>query len=159
MSTAAMIRKYLDEHHVHYDTKAHAPTATALDAASSAHVAPDCVAKAVMLGDDQGCLMAVIPASHHIRMKELRKATGRQLHLLPEGEFSRLFPDCQVGAVPPLGRAYGLELVWDDCLGEQSEIYFESGDHESLMHVSGRDFIDMVRDSRHGSFSNHRQGV
>jgi Ala-tRNA(Pro) deacylase len=157
MATATKIRQFLDERHVRYDMTTHAPTATTLDAASSAHVEPDALAKAVMLGDEAGCLMAVLPASHNLKLAEVRRVTGRNhLHLLPEGEFARMFPDCQLGAVPPLGRAYGIETVWDDCLGEQSDIYFESGDHRSLTHVSAHDFVDMVRDSRHGCFSKHR---
>lgn len=156
MSTATTIRNYLDEHHVSYETMHHDHTATVLQAARAARVQPDCVAKAVMMGDKQGYLMAVIPASHLLELKEVRRATGRDLRLLTEGELAALFPDCEAGAVPPLGRAYGIELVWDDCLAEQADIFFESGDHESLTHISSRDFIDMLRDSRHGCISSER---
>lgn len=156
MSTATAIRKYLADHHVRSEMTPHAHTATAMDAADAAHVNADCVAKAVMVGDEHGCMMAVIPASHQVRLKELRRATGRNLHLMREREFSHLFPDCDLGAVPAIGQAYGMELIWDDCLAEQSDVYFEAGDHEALMRVKARDFVTMMHGSPHGCISSHR---
>lgn len=156
MSTATTIRNYLQQHHVECDTMRHHHTATAFESAMAANVDADCVAKAVMVGDDRGLMMAVVPASHQVRMRSLRAATGRDLHLLKEDEFARRFPDCEIGAIPAIGRAYGMEMVWDDCLAEHPDVYFEAGDHECLMHVSSRDFIDMAGDSRHGRISRQR---
>ena len=156
MSTATTIRNYLQQHHVECDAMIHHHTATALESALAANVDADCVAKAVMVGDERGLMMAVVPASHQVKMKRLREATGRNLHLLKEGDFARRFPDCEIGAIPAIGHAYGMEMVWDDCLAEHADIYFEAGDHECLMHVSTRDFIDMVGDSRHGRISSQR---
>lgn len=156
MSTATTIRNYLQQHHVECDAMMHHHTATALESAMAANVDADCVAKAVMVGDERGLMMAVVPASHQVKMKRLREATGRRLHLLKEGDFARRFADCEIGAVPALGQAYGMEMVWDDCLAEHPDIYFEAGDHECLMHISTRDFIDMVGDSRHGRISSQR---
>lgn len=157
MSTATTIRNYLQQHHVECDAMHHPHTATAFESAMAANVDADCVAKAVMVGDELGLMMAVVPASRQVKIRELRKATGRNLHMLREGDFARRFFDCEVGAIPPIGQAYGMEMVWDDSLAEQLDIYFEAGDHECLMHVSGRDFIDMVGDSRHGRISSsHR---
>lgn len=157
MSTATTIRNYLDEHHVECDTMFHHHTATAWESAMAANVDIDCMAKAVMLGDERGLMMAVVPASRQLNIRQLRKATGRHLQMLSEREFAGRFPDCEVGAIPPIGQAYGMEVVWDDALAEQPDIYFEGGDHECLMHVRGRDFIDMVGDSRHGRISSsHR---
>lgn len=150
MSTANAIRRFLEDHHVRGETMPHPHTATALASAEAAQVDAECVAKAVMVGDERGLMMAVVPASHYVKMKELRRQTGRPLHLVPEREFATMFPDCEVGAIPPFGPAYGMPMIWDDCLAEKSDIYFETGDHESLMHVSGRDFVDLVRSSSHG---------
>lgn len=153
MSTAMTLSRFLKEHHVECDPMIHPHTATSWESAMAANVEPDCVAKAVMLGDERGLMMAVVPASHQVKMKQLRKATGRHLHFVSEDEFAAMFPDCEVGAIPAVGQAYGMETVWDDCLAEQSDIYFEAGDHECLMHVRTRDFVDMMRDSRHGRIS------
>ncbi len=156
MSAATTVRKFLEERHVRCDMVPHPHTATALDAAMSAQISAECVAKAVMVGDDSGYMMAVVPASHQVKLKRLRDATGRNLHFVPELEFAQMFPDCEVGAIPALGKAYGMDMVWDDALAEKSDIYFEAGDHESLMHVSGRDFVELMRDYRHGRISVHR---
>lgn len=156
MSTATAIQKFFEERHMQCETMPHLRTATTLDSAQAAHVDADCVAKAVMLGDERGLLMAVIPASHQVRMKMLRRETGRNLHMVAESEFAARFPDCEVGAIPPIGGAYGMETIWDDCLGEMSDIYFEAGDHENLMRISAHDFVDMMRDSRHGCISSPR---
>lgn len=157
MTTATTLRKFLQAHHVECETVPHPHTATTLDSAIAARINSDCMAKAVMLGDDDGqMVMAVLPASHQLKLKQVRKATGRHLHLVREMDFAQLFPDCEVGAIPALGNAYGMDMVWDDCLADQSDIFLEAGDHESLVHVTGRDFIDLVRDCRHGSISVHR---
>ncbi|MDO8931264.1 MAG: YbaK/EbsC family protein [Rhodocyclaceae bacterium] len=156
MSTATTIQRFLQQHHVECDAMHHPHTATAWESAMATNVEPDCMAKAVMLGDDKGLMMAVVPASHDVKLRQLRRETGRKLRILREREFARLFPDCEVGAIPPIGPAYGMEMVWDDCLAEQSDIYFEAGDHENLMHVSSHDFVDMLRGSRHGCISSQR---
>lgn len=153
MTTANAIRRFLEDHHVRSETMPHAHTATALASARVTQVDAECVAKAVMVGDAHGLLMAVVPASHYVELKELRRQTGRPLHLVPEREFAGRFPDCEVGAIPPFGEAYGMPMIWDDCLAEKSDIYFEAGDHQSLMHVNGRDFVDLVRSSSHGCIS------
>lgn len=153
MATAARLRKFLEDRHIRSESLPHPHTATTQGSATAAHVDADCVAKAVMVGDEQGLMMAVIPASHHVKMKHLRRETGRRLHFIAERDFAAMFPDCEIGAIPPLGAVYGMEMIWDDCLAEQSEIYFEAGDHENLLHVSGREFVDMVRDSPHACIS------
>jgi Ala-tRNA(Pro) deacylase len=61
----------------------------------------------------------------------------------------------EVGAIPPLGQAYGIEVVVDDSLGENSDIYFEAGDHTSLIHMRSKDFKDLMKTAQHGTFSRH----
>jgi Ala-tRNA(Pro) deacylase len=56
----------------------------------------------------------------------------------------RLFPDCREGAIPPLGPAYGLRTVVDDDLEAQQEVYFEAGDHESLVHMTASQFLSLL---------------
>lgn len=87
MSTATTIRNYLKQHHVECDAMHHPHTATALESAMVANVDADCVAKAVMVGDELGLMMAVVPASHQLKIKRLRQTTGRNLHLLTEREL------------------------------------------------------------------------
>lgn len=156
MATAMTLRKFLESHDVPCEIMSHAHTATALESAVAAHVDADSMAKAVVVGDERGLMLAVVPASHLLKIKRLREATGRRLHLITEREFAARFPDCEIGAIPALGKPYGMEMIWDDCLAENSEIYFEAGDHESLMHMACKDFVDLVGDSQHGRISVHR---
>jgi Ala-tRNA(Pro) deacylase len=72
-----------------------------------------------------------------------------------ERELANIFRDCDVGAIPVLGQAYGLDVVMDDCLCDRTDIYFESGDHEDLIHMRGDEFESLMRGAQHGEFSRH----
>ena len=78
---------------------------------------------------------------------------NRELELVEEDEFAKLFPDCEPGAIPPLGPAYNIETFLDEALKSLANIYFESGDHEHLIHTSGEDFKKLLSGVRHGHFS------
>ena len=86
-------------------------------------------------------------------MKHVRKELGRDLELVAEDEFSRLFPDCEPGAVPPLGPAYQIETFLDEALTMLANVYFEAGDHEHLVHVNGEDFKTLLSGARQGHYS------
>jgi Ala-tRNA(Pro) deacylase len=113
------------------------------------------VAKSVLLEDERGYLVAVLPASHRIRIRELTEQLERSLELASEPELGELFQDCEPGAVPPVGAAYGLPTVVDDSLLNAPEVYFEAGDHEDLVHLSGVEFLSLLAGARHGRFSRH----
>jgi len=105
--------------------------------------------------DDQGYIMVVLPSNRQVNLGELHRQLNRNLGLATESELSRLFKDCEVGALPAIGPAYGMETVVDDTLAEQADIYFEAGDHEQLIHVSSETFQSLLGEkTRHGCFSN-----
>jgi len=106
-----------------------------------------------VLEDDTHAVMAVLPASRRLELRELQASDGHDLRLASEAELKYLFKDCEPGAVPPLGIAYGIETIWDDSLMEQPETYFEAGDHETLVHMKTRDFIGLMKGARHMAFS------
>ncbi|MDH3476140.1 MAG: YbaK/EbsC family protein [Rhodospirillales bacterium] len=155
MALATTLQQYLAERKVAYDVTTHDPTTTASRSAQQSHVPGDWLAKAVVVKDDERFVMAVLPASHHLRLGELSRLLDRQVGLATEEEASGLFGDCDFGAIPALGAAYGLEMVVDDSLASQPEIYFEGGDHRSLVHVSAEGFHTLTEGARHGSFSSH----
>lgn len=155
MSMAETLTKCLQSQDIPYDLLDHAHTATSMEAAQAAHVPGDWVAKTVLLEDDSGYVMAVLPATHRIDLGELHRHTHRRLGLATEAELSSLFGDCEIGAVPPIGRAYGIDTIVDDSLAEQAEVYFDAGDHEHLVHVSGEVFSNLLGDVEYASFS-HR---
>ena len=113
----------------------------------------DHIAKAVVIRDDEGYAVAVIPGDTWLDMDALGMETGRAFELDDESDLKALFPDCVPGAVPPLGSAYQMETFLDEALGSLSTVYFESGDHAHLVRVNGETFSKLMRGVRHGHFA------
>ncbi len=152
MSIAPQLRQYLDEAKAEYDIVAHRPTQSALDSARSANIPAECVAKAVLLDTaDDDHLLAVLPADRKVELNELRSELGSKPRLSDEAKIGRLFRDCEVGAVPPVG--YGVTTIVDDALDQLPDVYFEAGDHKSLVHMKRDQFTQLTRGARHGQFS------
>jgi len=139
MAIARTIKSYLDERGVEYDTVEHSHTETAMDSAKSAHVPPHQMAKAVVLEDEDGYIVSVLPSN--------------KLRLASEPELRQLFDDCDTGAIPALSEAYGLKVIWDDQLKHASDIYIEAGDHEHLIHLRGSDFQQLMESLPHSIIS------
>lgn len=155
MAISITLKEYLDQSDVNYDVLPHPYSSSSMQTAQAAHVPGQQIAKAVLLEDDDGYLLAVVPATHRVELGILRRQLNRELWLASEGELADLFHDCALGAVPPLGRAYGFDMVVDDCLTDCSEVYFEAGDHMELVHVDGRSFNTLMAEAETGRFSRH----
>lgn len=156
MSIAQTIQAYLADHRAPFDMVAHPHTASSLNTANQAKIKPSALAKAVLFEDDleRGhFVMAVIPATHRVILDELSRQAGRRMHLASEDDVARVFADCEVGAIPPLGPAYGIETIVDDSLGAQAKLYFEAGDHEHLVHVEAKDLFALLPNCARGRFS------
>jgi Ala-tRNA(Pro) deacylase len=153
MAIAITLKSYLDEHHVEYDMVKHMHSETALEAAHSAHVPSHQVAKAVVLEDEDGYVVSVLPSTNRLDLEWVKQALGRELEMAHENELAALFQDCAVGAVPALSGAYGLDMVWDDQLKSASDIYIEAGDHENLVHMRGDSFRKLVEKMPHSVIS------
>ncbi len=98
-------------------------------------------------------MLAVLPASRHIDFGELRKELGRYVDVANEEQIETLFLDCELGAVPALGAAYGLNVIVDASLVSEPEIYLEGGDHANLVHVSGATFRELLGDAQTARFT------
>jgi Ala-tRNA(Pro) deacylase len=155
MTIAARVQHYLDDCGVDYEILEHGRTMTSMRTAEAGHISGERLAKAVLLKSDGGYCMAVLPASCHLRLGEVQDCIQQPVGLATEAEVGRLFADCELGAIPPVGHAYGLEMLVDDSLAEQPDIYFEGGDHMSLIHVNAGAFQRLTADARHGRFSRH----
>lgn len=155
MSIAASLRDYLACEGVPYDTIAHEHTRDSTHSAQAAHIPGDRLAKCVMLEDDKGYLMAVVPATHRVDLGALRRELNRNLGLATDRELVELFRDCELGALPPLGRAYGIDMILDESLVDSPDIYFEAGDHRALVHMSGSDFLRLMANVPRGQISHH----
>ncbi|HZP10689.1 YbaK/EbsC family protein [Methyloceanibacter sp.] len=153
MAIALTLERYLDSKHVKYEVIAHEPTSTSMQTAETCRIPGDRLAKAVLLRDDVGYAVAVLPASHHIRLSELKRQFGSDVELATEREAEELFEDCARGAIPVVSECYGLDMLVDDSIDEQPDVYFEGGDHETLIHMSHREFAGLTATARHASFS------
>ncbi len=153
MAIAATVQRFLEDNSVGYDLVPHSHTGSSHESAVAAHVSEDHIAKAVMVRDAAGYAMVVVPASNWVDVEHLRKELNREVHLATEEDFARLFSDCEAGAVPPLGPAYTIETFLDQALMSLANVYFEAGDHEHLVHITGDDFRSLLAGVRHGYFS------
>lgn len=118
-----------------------------------AHVPGDQLAKPVVIEDADRYLVVLIPASRRIDFTALRSVLGRQLGLATEPEVETLFRDCAPGAVPAIAQAYGLDVAVDDALFGLEDVYFEAGDHNELVRLSGEAFRNLMAAAPHGHFS------
>lgn len=140
MGVATTLQDYLESRKMAYDILQHSHTNSALRTAESAHIPGNQLAKPILLGDDSSYLLAVIPATHRLELDRLNQVMARSLEVIEEDEIATTFADCAIGAIPVLGEAYGVDTVVDADLSHESDIYFDSGDHEHLIHMRGDDF-------------------
>jgi Ala-tRNA(Pro) deacylase len=155
MTIAASVQDCLAREGVHYDVIAHERTRDSNHSAQAAHIPGARLAKCVMLEDDRGFLMAVVPATHKVNLGAVHRQLNRELGLATDRELLELFKDCEPGALPPLALAYGIDAILDESLVDAPDIYFEGGDHQALVHVSGRDFLKLMADAPRGEISYH----
>lgn len=153
MTIAPKLRHFLDSQHAVYELTEHRPTSSSTETARVAHIPPSCMAKAVLLEmPDEEPLLAVLPADRRIDIADLRTELDGNPRLADEKQVVEIFDDCMPGAVPPLGSGYGVDMIVDDDLAREPDIFFEAGDHRSLVHMEQAEFRRLTRDARHGSF-------
>jgi Ala-tRNA(Pro) deacylase len=139
------LKEFLDSEKVKYVTIYHSPAFTAQEIAASAHVPGKELAKTVMVKIDGRMAMAVLPASFRIDMDLLCKATGAShVELAGEKEFRDMFPACEVGAMPPFGNLYDMDVYVSETLAEDEEIAFNAGSHTELVRLAYADFARLV---------------
>lgn len=153
MAIALTLQEFLDWEEVKYTVIKHPFTMTSLNTADAAHIPADHLAKTVVLVDDYGFVMVVVPADQHVDLHRLRKIYNRNFMLANEQEIEELFYDCEQGAIPALGEAYGFAMLVDDELMRESEdIYIEGGDHCALIRLNAQDFKQLMSHAEHGHF-------
>lgn len=144
MHMAATLQRSLEQAQCQFDLVPHPHSAGSLESARVANIPAERLAKPVILDDRQGhYLMAVLPASRHLDMSMVCKG-AEHWQLTNESTIAGLFKDCELGAVPALGEPYGMSMRVDPQLTRQHDIYFEAGDHESLVHMSTDQFLKLV---------------
>jgi Ala-tRNA(Pro) deacylase len=153
MTIAPTLQRYMSDQGISYDLIPHEPAMTSLGTAHAGHVPGDRLAKGIMLSNGQNYMLAVLPASHHLRLSDLKMELGQELRLASEDEIVEVFRDCDRGAIPPVGACYGLDVIVENSMERQPDVYFEGGDHATLVHVKGDDFARLNPRAQHGTFS------
>ena len=113
------------------------------------------LAKAVIVKDSEHYMMVVLPADQHVHLGRLHQQLGHEVGLASEQELHSLFPDCEQGAIPPLGTAYQVDTLVDYSMKGDEDVFFESGDHEHLIKMSGKDFRALMGDVQRFHVSHH----
>ena len=140
------LKEFLDANNVKYITISHSRAFTAQETATSAHIAREEMAKTVMVKIDGKMAMAVLPASCNVDLELLKDVTNSStIELADEKEFQDLFPDCEVGAMPPFGNLYQMDVFAAESLSEDEEFAFNAGTHRELIKTSYKDFERLVK--------------
>ena len=140
------LQSYLDNHKIPYEVVSHPTAYTARDVAATLHVSGNVFAKVVMVKADERFVMAVLPSTWRVDLKRLKDVLeAREVRLATERECAELFPDCDVGTMPPFGNLYGVEVYVDQLLTEDESIVFEAGTYVGAMKLRYKDFAALVR--------------
>ena len=153
MTISSTLNEFLDQHKVAFELIPHPHTSTSMDTLRQTQVPGNRLAKAVVVKEAGKYSMVIVPSVEHVDLAMLRDELGRGLELASESELGEIFPDCEIGAVPPIGPAWGLNTYLDDSfLADDEEVFFEAGDHEDLVRVSGDQFQKLLGNARHGHY-------
>jgi Ala-tRNA(Pro) deacylase len=155
MTILRKLKDYLEENKIRYEMGVHAPVYTAQEIAATQHVPGKEMAKVVMVKANGKKVMLVLPASYRVEMKKLKVALNcKKVGILKEKEFEDLFPDCEVGAMPPFGNLYNLEVWVDQILTENESIVFQAGTHVETLKIKFSDYARLLSPNV-GDFSAH----
>ena len=140
------LKGFLDNNNIKYISVFHSHSYTAQEVAASAHIPGRKLAKTVMVKIDGKMAMAVLSASDKIDFTLLKKTAGSSIaELAIENEFADLFPGCHIGAIPPFGNLYDMQVIVDEKLTEQTEIVFNAGSYTELITLHYEDFKRLVK--------------
>jgi Ala-tRNA(Pro) deacylase len=147
MAINERVMRLLEQHKVEYEVLPHREAYTSQEVAETVHVKGCRVAKVVVAREPSGSyLMLVVPATCKVDLALLSRQTGRAGTMLAhEEELQRLFPDCELGAMPPFGRLYGMPMYLDRCFRRSPEILFQAGNHHEVVRMDLEDFLELAR--------------
>lgn len=149
MGIAISVRNYLDDNNIKYDSITHRRTSSSCESANASFVPEESLAKGVVLRNKDGYLLSVIPSSQRADLNKVGSLLDQTVALALEEEITPLFLDCALGAVPPIGAAYGMQAIVDSSLDDVEDVYFEAGDHRTLVHLSQPEFHKLMQKSPH----------
>lgn len=140
------LKEVLDQARISYEVYNHPQVFTAQETAATQHMSGREMAKVVILKVDGSFVMAVVPASRFVNLRKVRLGLGvMDVSLATEDEFDALFPECEIGAMPPFGNLFGLPVYVDPALEKDETIFFNAGNHVQTVRMKYRDFKELVR--------------
>ncbi|WP_367606128.1 aminoacyl-tRNA deacylase [Legionella sp. W05-934-2] len=138
------IASYLKDHHVQYETIPHANAITASEIAQISHISGKRLAKSVAVKVDGKVSLVALPANRRLNIRTFRKAANaNNVEVMREYEFQDRFDDCEVGAMPPLGELYNVDIYIAGSLAKQNWIAFNAGNHHELLKMNSLDYINL----------------
>lgn len=137
---------YLDENGKKYIVMKHSEAFTAQEVAASAHIPGKDMVKTVIVRVDGDIKMVVLPSTHDVDFNSVKDALDAdEVELASEEEFEELFPDCELGAMPPFGNFYDIDTLVAESLTEDSEIAFNAGTHKEVVKMAYSDYEELVQ--------------
>lgn len=137
---------YLDEHGKKYVVTKHSPAFTAQEVAASAHVPGKEMVKTVIVKVDGDMKMVALPSTHDVDFDAIKDAlNASEVELATEDEFENMFPDCELGAMPPFGNFFDMDTLVAESLTEDEEISFNAGTHKELVRMNYSDYEELVK--------------
>ena len=145
MSVVPAVQEFLRRARVPYSVFPHTRAYTAQEEAAVTHVPGRQWAKAVICFVDGEPIQAVVPADLVVDLDRLAVvALATSIRLAEEDELRWLYPDCERGAMPPLGPLYRQTVYADEALADDDEIVFNAGTHEDAIRMRYEDFATIA---------------
>lgn len=157
MAIAKRLEALLEASGLPYEIQPHPRSDYSAQTARRSHVPLEQLAKPVLLADEYGYLLAVVPAASRVDLDRLGHQLHRRLELATEAEIDGLFADCEPGALPALGQPWEIPTVYDDALLDLRDVWFEAGGHGDVVHMRGPDYLSLLENALHGPFSGRRR--
>lgn len=141
-----MLKEFLDNNDIKYISIMHSLAFTSTDIAKSAHISSKQMAKTVIIKIDNVLSMAVVPANLKVNLTLLQQALNSEnIEIATEQEFTQLFSDCEVGAMPPFGNLYNMDVYIAEDLTVDKQITFNAGSHLEVIQMDYKDFESLVK--------------
>ena len=145
MGISARLKTLLDQNKIPYSVMTHQTTYTAQGTAATMQISAKELAKTVVVLAGEEMILAVLPGPRHVKLHKLGAELKNPVRLASEQEFIARFPDCEVGAMPPIGSLYNLPVYLDESLADDQEIVFNAGTHHDAIRMRYEDFVRLVK--------------
>lgn len=146
MTISSRLRDLLMKSETRFEALQHNTAYTAQEIADLQHIPGQEAIKSVIVKVDSKFVMCVLPAIHLVDLDKLKKATrGKHLQLASEEDLSKLFPDYELGAEPPFGNLYGLDVYVDSDLQANDTVVFNAGTHTDTVRIAFADFLRLAK--------------